>query len=115
MSWDLILIRTKTNSEKYVSDIVKENLIYFTYDEIINEFMKLKEILDLDIRFVDDGMITIEDFFMDIYISKDDSPYSTIMFFTYGDSRKLRPFFKYLMDDLNSRVFNTGIDDFWDI
>ncbi len=44
MSWDVVLIRTKTNTES-INDIQMENMIPFSYEELANEVKNIGEIL----------------------------------------------------------------------
>lgn len=106
MSWDIYLVRTKTNTEDY-GDILDENLICFTKKEIVNEIKVLAEELQLHTKDLDTNYMhlrgdgwSIEFCFWDDY-----EPYETVEMQVRGFNEPTEVF-RRLKQDLNARIYD---------
>ena len=106
MSWDIFLVRTKTNKEDY-GDIVDENIICFTKKEIADEIKILAEKLQLQVEDLDTDYMhlrgegwSIEFCFWDDYES-----YETVEMQVRGGNEPTEVF-RRLKQDLNARIYD---------
>lgn len=110
MSWDVLMIRTKTNSEM-MDEITSENIISFKQAEIADEIKKISTELgavyncdDLSWQNLDSDSWSIE-----FNIGNDTETESVMLHIRGGEPKEVFPF---LITDLNTRLMDCSTGEF---
>lgn len=110
MSWDVLMIRTKTNSEM-IDEITSENIIPFKQAEIADEIKKISAELgavyncdDLSWQNLDSDSWSIE-----FNVGKDTEEESVMLHIRGGEPKEV---FAVLIADLNTRLMDCSTGEF---
>lgn len=110
MSWDVLMIRTKTNSEM-IDEITSENIIPFMQTEIADEIKKISAELgaeyncdDLSWQNLDSDSWSIE-----FNIGNDTETESVMLHIRGGEPKEV---FAVLIADLNTRLMDCSTGEF---
>ena len=111
MSWDVLMIRTKTNNEAELRVIESENIIPFKQTEIADEIKKISAELgalydcnDLSWQHLDSDSWSIE-----FNVGKDTETECVMLHIRGGEPKEV---FSILMTDLNIRLVDGSTGEF---
>lgn len=106
MSWDIYLVRTKNNAEPY-GEILDENVIGFTKNEIRNEIIALAESLGLYTEDLDTNYMHLrgEGWSIEFCFWNDVPTYENVEMQVRGVNEPTEVFAR-LKKDLNARIFD---------
>lgn len=106
MSWDIYLIRTKTNTEQY-DDIIDENIVGFTKKEICDEIITLAKEFDLSMDDLDTSYIHLrgEKWSMEFCFWEEEEIYDTVEVQVRGINEPTEILAR-MQVDLNARIFD---------
>lgn len=118
MSWEMLMIRTKTNSES-IYDIKSENIIPFTQTEIADEIKKIAAELDaeydcddLSWPYLSSGTNSerSDRWVVEFGVGEDEETESVML--RIRGSEKLKAVLTALIADLNTRIIDGPTGDF---
>ena len=115
MSWEMLMIRTKTNSES-IYDIKSENIIPFTQTEIADEIKKIAAELDAEYDCDDlswpflGGGTGSDRWVVEFGVGEDEETESVML--RIRGSEKLKAVLTALIADLNTRIIDGPTGDF---
>lgn len=105
MSWDVVMIRTNTNSED-MDEIEDENLIPFKQTEIYEEIKKISS--ELGVR-SDGEYLESNDWSIEFNIGEDEEIDCVMLGIRGGEPNEV---LALLMADLNARLWDSGTGEF---
>lgn len=106
MSWDILLIKTKTNTEE-MDDITPEILITHSKQEIINVITSLGEVIG------DDNIKLNDSTYVEYFITEDEfGDVLTIHFQIRGKKNNIKIFLDTLLHQFGGRFYDVSSSDF---